>query len=119
MAGKSSRGRIKRQRDRTELLERGEGPGQEEQIDPGVDSPSEITTEGGPGTDAAYGFGGPISKVREHRDRLGGTGGDGGYSTLGGGVYPDEGSPEDAARVKTQKAQRSQTTRKTPKTDKA
>jgi osmotically-inducible protein OsmY len=29
-------------------------------------------------------------------DKIGGTGGDGGYSTLGGGVYPDEGSPDDA-----------------------
>ena len=31
--------------------------------------------------------------------RIGGTGGDGGYSTLGGGVYPDEGQPEDATQI--------------------
>jgi hypothetical protein len=62
---------IKRNEGTSQLLERGEGPTAEEQLDPGVDSPSEITIEGGPGTG-------------------------GGYSTLGGGVYPDEGSEDDA-----------------------
>jgi hypothetical protein len=59
---------IKRDQDRSELIERGEGPTEDEVIDPSVASPSEITAEGGPG----------------------------GYSALGGGVYPDEGAPEDA-----------------------
>ncbi|MFL5494526.1 MAG: BON domain-containing protein [Gemmatimonadales bacterium] len=88
---------IKRNEETSQLLERGEGPTDEEQLDPGVDSPSEITTEGGPGTDASYEFGGPERGPRESpNEQIGGTGGDGGYSTLGGGVYPDEGSEDDA-----------------------
>ena len=47
--------------------------GAEEQVDPRVDSPSEITREGGSGTR-----------------------GEGGYSMLGGGEYPEEGSTDDA-----------------------
>jgi BON domain len=70
----AGRSRIKRDKDSSQLLERGEGPGEDEVLDPEVDSPSEITSEGGPGT----------------------AGGGGGFSTLGGGVYPDEGSPDDA-----------------------
>jgi hypothetical protein len=94
-----SRRTIKRDEKTSQLLERGEGPTAEEQLDPGVDSPSEITQEGGPGTDASYGFGGPLREPGESpNERIGGTGGDGGYSTLGGGVYPDEGSDEDAPR---------------------
>jgi osmotically-inducible protein OsmY len=90
---------IKRDDMTSQLLERGEGPTPAELIDPSVDSPSEITIEGGPGTDASYAFGGPLREPREPpNERTGGTGGDGGYSTLGGGVYPDEGSPEDAPR---------------------
>jgi osmotically-inducible protein OsmY len=92
-----SRRIIKRDEDTSQLLERGEGPTAEEQVDPGVDSPSEITNEGGPGTDSAYRLGGPMAGPGEpdgHGVR--GTGGEGGYSTLGGGVYPDEGSPDDA-----------------------
>jgi len=65
-------------------------------IDPEVDSPSEITSEGGPGTDASYRSGPRAVREGPPNDRIGGTGGDGGYSTLGGGVYPDEGSPDDA-----------------------
>ncbi len=38
---------IKRDEDTTQLLERGEGPTPEEQIDPGVESPSEVVNEGG------------------------------------------------------------------------
>ena len=91
--------RIKRDEDTSQLLERGEGPTADEQIDPGVDSPSEITSEGGAGTDAAYRMGGPVSRGHEPpNERIGGTGGEGGYSTLGGGVYPDEGAAEDAPR---------------------
>ena len=97
-----SRRTIKRDEKTTQLLERGEGPTAEEQMDPGVESPSEITTEGGPGTDASYRLGGP-ARDRGERAKRGpggarGTGGGGGYSTLGGGVYPDEGAPEDAPR---------------------
>jgi hypothetical protein len=93
----ASRRIIKRDEDTTQLLERGEGPTAEEIIDPGVDSPSEITNDGGAGADASDRFGGPLSRPGEQPNpRSGGTGGDGGYSTLGGGVYPDEGREEDA-----------------------
>jgi hypothetical protein len=92
--------RIKRDPQHSQLLERGEGPSPEEIIDPAVDAPSEVTDYGGPGTDAAYREGGPMSSARPPiNPRIGGTGGDGGYSTLGGGVYPDEGRPEDAAHI--------------------
>lgn len=92
----SGRRTIKRDQDSSQLLERGEGPSADEVIDPSVASPSEITSEGGPGTDAAYRTGGPRSRGQVPNPRSGGTGGEGGYSTLGGGVYPDEGAPEDA-----------------------
>jgi osmotically-inducible protein OsmY len=90
-------GRIKREKDTSQLLERGEGPSEDEVLDPEVDSPSEITSEGGPATDASYRGGVPRSRGRNPpNERSGGTGGEGGYSTLGGGVYPDEGDPDDA-----------------------
>ena len=85
---------IKRDQDSSQLLERGEGPSADEVIDPDVASPSEITTEGGPGTDSSYRGGPSRGQVPNPRSR--GTGGEGGYSTLGGGVYPDEGAREDA-----------------------
>src|SRR5215210_381795 len=94
-----SRRTIKRDEDTSQLIERGEGPTADEQIDPAVDSPSEITSEGGPGTDASDRFGGSgrLSEPGQPpKARIRGTGGDAGYSTLGGGVYPDEGSPDDA-----------------------
>jgi hypothetical protein len=92
-----SRRAIKRDESTSQLLERAEGPTAEEQLDPGVDSPSEITNEGGPATDASDRFGGTVSDPRRKDNRgAAGTGGDGGYSTLGGGVYPDEGSEDDA-----------------------
>jgi hypothetical protein len=72
---------VKRDKKTSQLLERGETPGPDEQVDPEVGSPSEITAEGGPGNDAS-------SDLNRGE----------GYSTLGGGVYPDEGSPEDAPR---------------------
>jgi hypothetical protein len=97
--GSVSRRTIKRNKETSQLLERGEGPTAEEQIDPAVDSPSEITIEGGPGTDAAYSMGGPLADARKlPNQRSKGTGGEGGHSTLGGGVYPDEGQSEDAPR---------------------
>jgi hypothetical protein len=91
-----SRRTIKRDEDTSQLLERGEGPTAEEQVDESVASPSEITSEGGPGTDASDRYGGSFSEPGEARNPGRGTGGQGGYSTPGGGVYPDEGSDEDA-----------------------
>jgi len=88
---------IKRDEDTSQLLERGEEPGADEVIDPAVDSPSEITSEGGPGTDASDRFGGSgrLSGSREPpNSRIRGS--EAGYSTLGGGVYPDEGAEDDA-----------------------
>ncbi|HEY3011280.1 MAG TPA: hypothetical protein VGJ36_00940 [Gemmatimonadales bacterium] len=91
-----SRRTIKRDEDTSQLLERGEGPTAEEQIDPSVGSPSEVTSDGGPGVDASDRYGGSFSEPGDVRHPGTGTGGEGGYSTLGGGVYPDEGSDEDA-----------------------
>lgn len=86
--GRVSRRTIKKDEDTSQLLERGEGPNAEEQIDSG---------EGGSATDASDRFGGPLSDLegKESHGRRG-TGGEGGYSTLGGGVYPDQGSEDDA-----------------------
>jgi osmotically-inducible protein OsmY len=96
-APRANRRTIKRDEDSTQLLERGEGPTAEEQIDPSVDSPSEVVNEGGAAADASDRFGGGKSERDEPDNRgMRGTGGEGGYSTLGGGVYPDEGSPDDA-----------------------
>jgi osmotically-inducible protein OsmY len=96
-APRANRRTIKRDEDTTQLLERGEGPTAEEQIDPSVDSPSEVVNEGGAAADSSDRFGGRKSGVDEPDNRgMRGTGGEGGYSTLGGGVYPDEGSPDDA-----------------------
>lgn len=96
-APRASRRTIKRDDDATQLLERGEGPTAEEQVDPSVDSPSEVVNEGGAAADSSDRFGG-IKSERNEADNRGmhGTGGEGGYSTLGGGVYPDEGSSDDA-----------------------
>jgi hypothetical protein len=92
-----SRRTIKRNDDTSQLIERGEGPTAEEQIDPAVDSPSEVTSEGGLGGDSSDAFGGGLTDPRDVRNpRDGGTGGEGGFSTLGGGVYTDEGGPDDA-----------------------
>ena len=66
--------------------------GQDEELIDG-----ETTIEGGLGTDVSDRSRGRLSDTREYDTRgLRGTGGEGGYSTLGGGVYPDEGAPEDA-----------------------
>jgi osmotically-inducible protein OsmY len=96
-APRANRRPIKQDDDTTQLLERGQGPTAEEQIDPGVDSPSEVVNEGGAAADSSDRFGGGKSERNEPGNRGSrGTGGEGGYSTLGGGVYPDEGSPDDA-----------------------
>jgi hypothetical protein len=82
MPRKKNEGRsLKRDKKTSQLLERGETPGPEEIVDPEVDAPSEITSTGGPANDTS------LSLNRGER-----------YSTLGGGVYPDEGAPEDAPR---------------------
>ena len=78
---KSGARSVKRDKKTSQLLERGETPGAEERLDPAVDSPSEITDEGGPGNDASYDL---------NRGE--------GYSTLGGGVHPDQGATEDTPR---------------------
>jgi osmotically-inducible protein OsmY len=78
---KSGERSVKRDKKTSQLLERGDTPPADETVDPGVDSPSEITSKGGPANDASYSL---------NRGE--------GYSTLGGGVYPDEGAPEDAPR---------------------
>ena len=72
---------VKRDRKSSQLLERGETPRADERVDPSVESPSEITGRGGPASDASYDL---------NRGE--------GYSTLGGGAYPDEGAPEDSPR---------------------
>src|SRR5215210_4265223 len=95
-APRAARRTIKRDDDTTQLLERGEGPIAEEQVDPRVDSPSEVVNGGGAAADSSDRFGGGKSEPTEADNRgMRGTGGEGGYSTLGGGVYPDEGSPDD------------------------
>lgn len=64
--------RVKQDKKTSQLLERGETPETDERVEPGVDSPA---------NDASYDL---------NRGE--------GYSTLGGGTYPDEGAPEDAPR---------------------
>lgn len=78
---KSGARSVRRDKKTSQLLERGETPGADGRVDPEVESPSEITGEGGPASDASYDL---------NRGE--------GYSTLGGGVYPDEGAPEDVPR---------------------
>jgi osmotically-inducible protein OsmY len=78
---KSDARSIKRDKKTSQLLERGETPRADERLDPGVDSPGEITDEGAPANDASYDL---------NRGE--------GYSTLGGGTYHDQGAPEDAPR---------------------
>jgi hypothetical protein len=86
--------------ERSQLLERGEGPSEDELIDPEVASISETTVEGGPGTDAAYREGGPMHDAHGPENSPSkGTGGEGGYSTLGGGVDQDEGNEEDVSHA--------------------
>ena len=72
---------VKRDKKTSQLLERGETPSADERLDPAVDSPGEVTDEGGPANDASYDL---------NRGE--------GYGTLGGGTYHDEGSPEDTPR---------------------
>jgi hypothetical protein len=82
MTRKKSGGRsVKGDKKTSQLLERGETPRPEERLDPAVDSPGESAAEGGPGNDASYSL---------NRGE--------GYGTLGGGVYHEEGAPEDSPR---------------------
>jgi len=56
-ASARGRERIKREEDSSQLLERGDTPSVDEVIDPEVDSPSEITSEGGGSEDDAPSYG--------------------------------------------------------------
>src|ERR671932_2926293 len=86
---------IKRDDKTSQLLERGEGPA--EPVGSFAGSPSEFTTEGGRGTNTPDRFGGPKgSDAQPPNDRSPSTGGEGGYSTLGGATYYGEGSYHDA-----------------------
>jgi osmotically-inducible protein OsmY len=87
---------IKRDDRTSQLIERGEGP--EEPVGSFEDSPSEFTTEGGRGTNTPDRWGGPRRNERNDppNPRTANTGGEGGYSTLGGGTYYGEGDPDDA-----------------------
>jgi osmotically-inducible protein OsmY len=98
-APRANRRTIKRDDDTTQLLERGEGPTAEEQIDPSVDDATDAVNQGRAAADASDRFGGGKSDLSEADNRgMRGTGGEGGYSTVGGDVYPDEGSTDDAPR---------------------
>ena len=72
---------VKRDKKTSQLLERGETPGPDEVVDPEVGAPGEITGGGGPSSGASL----PVDPGER-------------YSTLGGGVYSNEGAPEDAPR---------------------
>ena len=63
-APRVNRRTIKRDDDATQLLERGEVPTAEEQIDSSVDSPSEVVNEGGAAADQSDRFGGATSGAR-------------------------------------------------------
>lgn len=65
MPRKKNGGRsVKRDKKTSQLLDRGETPRADEQVDPGVDSPGETTSEGGPGHDASYSLTGTTSGAR-------------------------------------------------------
>ncbi|MBA3258600.1 MAG: BON domain-containing protein [Gemmatimonadales bacterium] len=91
------RRRIKRDQQTSQLLEGGEGPTGPAGSFEG--SPSEFTTEGGRGTNTPDRYGGPLREDDDSpNDRSDNTGGQGGFSTLGGGTYFGEGSSLDAPR---------------------
>jgi hypothetical protein len=87
---------FRREADRSQLLERGESPG--EPVGSFAGSDTQFTTEGGPGTNTPNRWGGWLRPDRNSppNPRHANTGGDAGYSTLGGGTYYGEGDPDDA-----------------------
>jgi osmotically-inducible protein OsmY len=88
---------IKRDPKRSQLLEEGTSPSGP--VGSFAGSPSEFTTEGGAGTNTPDRYGGPLRRRDDPPNpRNQGTGGEGGFSTLGGGTYYGEGDPDDAPR---------------------
>jgi hypothetical protein len=87
---------IERDEGRSQLLERGEGPQGPTGSFAGSDT--RFTTEGGPGTNTPNRWGGWLRPDRNDppNPRRANTGGDAGYSTLGGGTFYGEGDPDDA-----------------------
>ena len=81
---------------RSQLLEGGEGP--RGPVGSFAGSDTRFTTEGGPGTNTPNRWGGWLRPDRNSppNPRHANTGGDAGYSTLGGGTYYGEGDPDDA-----------------------
>ncbi len=86
---------IRREPDRSQLLEEGVAPSGP--VGSFAGSPSEFTSEGGRGTNTPNRYGGPLRRRDDPPNpRNQGTGGEGGFSTLGGGTYYGEGSYHDA-----------------------
>ncbi len=84
-----------------QLLERGEGVA--DPVGSLGDDRDVFSGEGEPGTNIGGRFGGPVHDVTLRANRGdepdhvdGGTGGEGGFSTLAGGIYNGEGSADDA-----------------------
>ena len=86
---------IKRDEHESQLLERGEGPAGP--VGSFAGSPDRFTTEGGRGTNTPNRWGGwGRTDALPPNPRVANTGGDAGYSTIGGGTYYGEGDPDDA-----------------------
>ncbi len=97
--GKPARRRTpaaRREDNRSQLLEGGAGP--QGPVGSFAGSDTRFTTEGGPGTNTPNRWGGWLRPDRNSppNPRHANTGGDAGYSTLGGGTYYGEGDPDDA-----------------------
>ena len=87
---------IERDAGRSQLLERGESP--EAPPESGADSDTRSTTGDEAGTNTPNRWGGWLRPDRNDppNPRHANTGGDAGYSTLGGDTYEGEGDPDDA-----------------------
>jgi osmotically-inducible protein OsmY len=89
---------IRREADRSQLLEEGDSPSGP--VGSLAGSPTEFTSEGGRGTNTPDRYGGPLRRRDDPPNpRNQGTGGEGGFSTLGGGTYFGEGDASDAPRA--------------------
>jgi osmotically-inducible protein OsmY len=83
---------------RSQLLEEGEAPSGP--VGSFAGSPAEFTSEGGRGTNTPDRYGGPLRRRDDPPNpRNQGTGGEGGFSTIGGGTYFGEGDSDDAPRA--------------------
>ena len=81
--------------ERSQLLEEGASPSGP--VGSFAGSPAEFTTEGGAGSNTPDRYGGPLRRRDDPPNaRNQGTGGEGGFSTIGGGTYYGEGSSLDA-----------------------